>query len=499
MEELQVIQSALARGKKALMKTAPVYPRSIQKKGNGFVFMARFEEDKKLVMETRASCAKAFEGRVRGGLKIAPLSPANARALRKAFPFTAPAAIGRRVSFGTGDRVGLATPGHIRAFRKYKVFPVLAQQSMREMGRTGRTPQDVIDDASFGVFQEGYRGGFAADADHIKTAAEALMCLSIGFTMFTVDAADHIDKKAAMLSDREAEAVLSRMREAAALKNRYLNKTVRRREGARKIEISFTAAELGRAAAVYGRAVSHMVAVYKALKKAAKRRAFDFEVSIDETETDTLPRDHYFVASELSRRGVRFQSLAPKFVGQFQKGIDYIGDTREFARQFAEHAMIARLCGGYKVSVHSGSDKFKVFPVVGRETRGYFHGKTAGTSWLEAVRVVTVKEPNLYRRMHRLALMRFEEDRRSYHVTTNLSAIPDVSGLPDEALPGLLDKADSRQLMHITYGSILSSNLKEELFEVLHEHEETHYAFLAAHMERHMKKLGIRRNHGLSQ
>jgi hypothetical protein len=193
-------------------------------------------------------------------------------------------------------------------------------------------------------------------------------------------------------------------------------------------------------------------------------------------------------------------------VGQFQKGIDYIGDAREFTRQFSQHAMIARLCGGYKVSVHSGSDKFKVFPVVGRETRGYFHGKTAGTSWLEAVRVVAARAPNLYRRMHRFALTRFEEDRKSYHVTTNLSAIPDVSGLADEALPGLLDKVDSRQLMHITYGSILSSKddtgaflFKDEFFEVLHEHEEAHYAFLAVHMERHMKKLGIRRKHGLSQ
>ena len=108
--------------------------------------------------------------------------------------------------------------------------------------------------------------------------------------------------------------------------------------------------------------------------------------------------------------------------------------------------------------------------------------------------------------MHRFALTRCEEDRPSSPVPPHLSAIPDVSGLADEALPGLLDQTDSRQLMHITYGSILSSKdeqgaflFKDELFEVLHEHEETHYAFLAGHMERHMRKLGIRRKHGLSQ
>jgi hypothetical protein len=277
-------------------------------------------------------------------------------------------------------------------------------------------------------------------------------------------------------------------------------KNIRFEEEGTLVEFSFTEADLGRAVATYGKAIDHMAAVWEALKREAGRNDFDFEVSVDETETDTLPKDHYFVAGELNRRGVAFRSLAPKFVGQFQKGIDYIGDTAEFERQFAAHALIARKCGGYKISIHSGSDKFKIFPIVGKYTRGYFHGKTAGTSWLEAVRVASVKAPDLYRRMHAFALTRFEEDRKSYHVTTNLNNIPDAASLKDTELPALLDKTDSRQLMHITYGSILSTRdaggrylFRDELFSVLNRHEEEHYAFLSRHMERHLELLGLNR------
>jgi len=170
----------------------------------------------------------------------------------------------------------------------------------------------------------------------------------------------------------------------------------------------------------------------------------------------------------------------------------------EFERQFREHALIARNAGGYKVSIHSGSDKFTVFPIIGKHTNGYFHGKTAGTSWLEAVRVAAAKAPDLYRRMHQFALTKFEEDRQSYHVTTNLDAIPDVDSLSDGELPELLNQVDPRQLMHITYGSILSTRkddglplFKDELFDVLYANEDLHYEYLEKHMVRHMELLQL--------
>src|SRR5258708_34121568 len=110
--------------------------------------------------------------------------------------------LGLRTSAGTGDRLGLATPGHVRAFRAViketgaDPAPVYAQQSIREMTRTGRTPQQVMDDAAWGVFQEGWRAGFGADADHLKTPADIDSCVKVGFTFFTVDPGEYVDDKA---------------------------------------------------------------------------------------------------------------------------------------------------------------------------------------------------------------------------------------------------------------------------------------------------------------
>ncbi len=498
MDILLNLENSVIKGRGALEKERSVYGSSIQEVDGAFVFLAKLPEGKRIIVGSNEHIAKRFDGQWYGKIKVCPLSPFNAAILRTLFPWSAPRSIGNRVSFGTGDRVGKATPGHIRAFREFTVFPVLAQQSMRELGRTQRTPQDVIDDATIGVFQEGWTEGYAADADHIKTVEESLLCFRTGFTMFTIDAADHINRKGVYLSDEDAAKELNNRVDAEALHSEYAGKTVHFEEDGIVVDFSFSEADLGRAIATYGKAVDHMVSVWNALKKEAGSKEFDFEVSIDETETDTLPKDHYFVASELLRRGVAFRSLAPKFVGQFQKGIDYIGDIAEFERQFSAHALIARKCGGYKISVHSGSDKFTVFPIVGKYTKGHFHGKTAGTSWLEAVRVMAEKAPKLYRSMHKFALTRFEEDRKSYHVTTNLANIPDPDSLSDKELPALLDAVDSRQLMHITYGSLLSSKndrgqylFKKEFMAVLEKEEEVHYEFLRRHMRRHMELLGL--------
>ncbi|MEM2146234.1 MAG: tagaturonate epimerase family protein, partial [Candidatus Jordarchaeaceae archaeon] len=101
------------------------------------------------------------------GYIVCKCNSENASTLRRIFPFTRPRTIGLTPAIGLGDRLGLATPGHIRAIRGLKILPVLAQQSIREIERTKRMPQEVLDDVSWAVFQEGYRRGFAADADHL--------------------------------------------------------------------------------------------------------------------------------------------------------------------------------------------------------------------------------------------------------------------------------------------------------------------------------------------
>ncbi len=99
---------------------------------------------------------------------------------------------------------------------------------------------------------------------------------------------------------------------------------------------------------------------------------FDFELSVDETETPTEAVAHAFTALEARAAGIRLTSLAPRFIGEFQKGIDYIGDPQAFARSLRPHVSLARELG-HRLSIHSGSDKFAVFPAIGRETRSRFY------------------------------------------------------------------------------------------------------------------------------
>jgi hypothetical protein len=221
-------------------------------------------------------------------------------------------------------------------------------------------------------------------------------------------------------------------------------------------------------------------------------RPIDFEISIDEVATPTTPQDHFFVAHELKRRGIKVCSVAPRFCGHFEKGIDYIGDLEQFEADFAVHASLAEHFG-YKLSIHSGSDKFSVFPLIGKyaQKTGY-HVKTAGTNWLEAVRVIAHEAPGLYRALHEKALESLDAARKYYHVSMDLAKVPDLSTLEDGDLPALLNQDDARQLLHITYGFMLRDpELKEEIYQVLHDHADRYEEFLITHIQRHLRSLGI--------
>ena len=432
-----------------------------------------------------------FSGeKIAGGKIKAPLTHDNAGILRKLFPFTSPVPVLRKDrSFGLGDRLGIATPAHIRLFEHYDAYPVFAQQSIRELNLTGRTYEDVLDAASFAVFREDFQKGWGADGDHLKTPEDVEYALSLGFTMITLDCSDHIK------GGVTAENAPPPPRE---LREKYLEKQFDIGEG---IVLSFSEAELGVIAAIYGEAIGFAATLYKRFLKDGKYNA-DFEISIDETSTPTTPLQHYFVARELIDAGVSFATIAPRFCGEFQKGIDYIGDLAQFEREIKIHAVIARHFK-YKLSIHSGSDKFSVFPLIGRECRGIFHVKTAGTNWLEAMRVIACVDPALYREVHRYALTAFDEACKYYHVTTDLSKIPDVDSLSDDELPSLFENNDSRQLIHITYGLILgkknppshgndgSFTFRDRLYRVWRQNEEAYAQALERHIGKHLDKLGI--------
>lgn len=184
--------------------------------------------------------------------------------------------------------------------------------------------------------------------------------------------------------------------------------------------------------------------------------------------------------------------MAPRFVGEFQKGIDYIGNLGGFEEQFQVHCAIARARGNYKISIHSGSDKFSVYPAIGRHTGMRLHLKTAGTSWLEAVRVAARVDPRLFRRMLAAAVAGFAESSKLYHVAADPAAVPSADRLPDDQLETFLEKPDSRQILHIGYGVLLADpGIRSALYTALRENEEKHYTAVKEHIGRHVQLLGV--------
>jgi len=190
--------------------------------------------------------------------------------------------------------------------------------------------------------------------------------------------------------------------------------------------------------------------------------------------------------------------LPPRFVGEFQKAVDYRGNLEDFRKQFYEHVLIAKDTGKYKISIHSGSDKFSAFPPMGELTEGGLHVKTAGTSWLEAVRLIASVSPSLYREMHQWALFKFTEASKLYHVSTDLGRIPKLEELKDTDLPALLDEEDSRQLLHITYGYLLNARdghgrylFRNKFYQILSDHEEDYWSLLERHIGKHLSLLGV--------
>jgi len=481
----------------AVTKTK-IYPRSLSAVDHSLLFMGNNKGGKHLgIVSPQPGLIDEFqepedqvvlEG-MSVRLRMGPATSRSAAWLRKTLPFLAAGTIGLKKSAGCGDRLGLATPGHVRAIRKTGVAPIFAQQSVRENERTGRTPSQVMDDAMWGAFQEGWRHGFGADADHLKTTAQVDAFVAAGYTFFTIDPGQYVDNNAGKLSGRELE------QKAAELPWEELESTpsdVERRLSEKPIDLGefraqFTREELLRAAVKYGKAVVHTVRLYRHLLKAMNGRPFELEMSVDETESPTTLVEHVYIACELKRLGVVWVSLAPRYVGAFEKGVDYIGDLEPFQRAFAQHVAVAKTYGPYKLSIHSGSDKFRIYPIASRLAGDLIHLKTAGTSYLEALRTIARCNPGLFRPILRFAIERYPMDRASYHVSAETSRIPDVANLDDRDLPRLMEDFHAREVLHVTYGSVLNhAPLRAPFFETLRQNEEEYTKVVEAHFDRHL-------------
>jgi hypothetical protein len=435
-------------------------------------------------------------------VKTCELTHANALVVRRHMAFARPQPVGLRTSIGLGDRLGLATPGHLRAVEGTGVAPVLAQQSVREMSRTGRSPEQVMDCAMWGAVEYGWRERFGADADHLKEPGDIERAAAAGFTMFTADPGEHVDGT----TDADDERTLTAKFDALPWDLLEMTpKDCRVAYAGRSLpedcaDGPFAESDLIHAAAKYGRAVAHTVRMYRHLTRVMGDAPFEFEASVDETTTPTTPQQHYYISSELRRLGVECVSLAPRLVGEFEKGVDYMGDLATLHCTFARHAAVARRLGPYKLSLHSGSDKFSVYSMATDLTEGLLHVKTAGTSYLEALRAVAVVDPDLFRRILSIARERYWQDRATYHVSAELPKVPRPEDLADDDLPGIMDLFDARQVLHVTFGSVLAAGagareppLRDALLLALSRDEETHYAMLEQHLTKHVRPLAGRR------
>src|SRR5690606_9784064 len=204
-----------------------------------------------------------------------------------------PTTLGLNPSFGFGDRTGLATAGHVEALKRAAsgIQPIFPQQSIREMSRTQRTPEQVMADALRGMDEAGYTGPTGADADHLKTPQDIDHTAAAGFTFFTIDPSAEVDQKADGYS---ADELAARFREVEAeidWLGQYEGKRIELPSGT---AIDLSAEACRRCAVKYGRAINLAVSLARHIAETNRKagRAFEIELSVDETEQPTTLAEH---------------------------------------------------------------------------------------------------------------------------------------------------------------------------------------------------------------
>ena len=414
--------------------------------------------------------------------------------------------LGLKPSFGFGDRIGLATAGHVAAMRQVPcgIEPIFPQQSIREMSRTQRSPEQVIGDAVRGMQESGWTGISGADADHLKTPEDVDRTAAVGFTFFTIDPSGAVDPMADSYDESTLRDKAQALESEVGWVSRYLGRRVSLSTGT---VIEFTERACQQAAVKYGRAINQAIALADYIQSVQVKagRDHEIELSVDETDHPTTLAEHFIIADQCLSRGMKLVSLAPRFVGDFEKGVDFKGDLSLLDRSLHEHAAIASLLGPYKLSLHSGSDKLSMYAALARATKGQFHVKTAGTSYLEALRVVARHDERLFREIISFARGRYETDKATYHVSATLDGVPSADVLAtardlerhylelwSEVPAGCGFTAPGRQVLHCTFGSVLTHPvLGRAVRDVLENHTATYTEVLAEHFARHLEALRL--------
>ena len=425
-----------------------------------------------------------------------PFNHENSKKLQTQFEFLNPKIIGLKNSVGFGDRLGIANAGHLRSLQGFDFEPILAQQSIRELKRTQRKPSAVMDAAVFASLQEGWINGFGADADHLKTKEDIELMLKEGYTFFTFDPSDFVNNDADVLSEEKLNFFLNDFSwkqfntSFHNLNEKYCRNKLSINNGELLLEVSET--ELKRALVKYGKALLHIKTLYEFLFEIKGSQIVEVEISVDETESVTSAFEHYFISEQLHRLGIVYISLAPRFVGDFEKGIDYKGELQVFENEFKKHVSIIKHFGNYKLSLHSGSDKFTAYKIIAKYDIP-IHIKTAGTSYLEALRTIASVDPDLFREILDYSRSLYNKEKRTYHVSAVVEKTKPALEYSDKELPELLNDNNARQILHVTYGRILTDKnadgeylFKEKLFNSLVDNQDLYDEYLKKHFIRHL-------------
>ncbi len=289
-----------------------------------------------------------------------------------------------KYSFGIGDRFGHQGTAQLFALIKAKkagidVVPVW-NKSNREHGIVGTSPADVRAEADASVSALGWDGEYYVDADHINMSNVDPYIPYSDF--FTLDVADFINKKA---ED-------SKLKDFVEQNRNYIGQL--RIPGIDQA-YDITEEKLVGIASKYLFATDKAADLYRHIADIKGEGNMIPEVSMDEVEEPQTPVDLFFILGMLVKQGLPLQTIAPKFTGRFNKGVDYQGDIRQFEKEFEEDLLVIDfairefgLPENLKLSVHSGSDKFSIYPIMGKLIKKYdkgIHVKTAGTTWLEEI------------------------------------------------------------------------------------------------------------------
>lgn len=289
-----------------------------------------------------------------------------------------------KYSMGIGDRFSHQGVAQLRAIMKanaegISVSPVW-NKSNREHMYVHSKPDDTRAEADNAVKTLDFKGHYFVDADHINFNTVAPFVKVSDF--FTLDIAAFIGKES---EQKDIDAFVASC-------EKYLGKLA-----VPGIEepLNVTKELLESAAHKFLAATKHASVIYQFLEKEKGKGNFITEVSMDEVESPQTPIEMLFILKMLANFGVPAQTIAPKFTGRFNKGVDYVGDLAQFEKEFEEDILVIDfavkefgLPEELKMSVHSGSDKFSIYPIINKITKKYdkgLHLKTAGTTWLEEV------------------------------------------------------------------------------------------------------------------